>query len=86
VPVADAGFSVTYTLNKFQPVTVPVQVIYIPGVPIQRGLGAGHAEPLIACTAPYGGLYAEPIMPRLRVAEPRAALTIAAAAMTRPVE
>ncbi len=31
VPVADAGFSVTYTLNKFQPVTVPVQVIHIPG-------------------------------------------------------
>ena len=31
VPVADAGFSVTYTLNKFQPVTVPVQVMHIPG-------------------------------------------------------
>jgi len=31
VPVAEAGFSVTYTLNKFQPVTVPVQVIHIPG-------------------------------------------------------
>ena len=26
-----AGFTVTYTLNKFQPVTVPVQVINIPG-------------------------------------------------------
>jgi hypothetical protein len=31
VPVADAGFAVTYTLNKFQPVTVPVQVIRFPG-------------------------------------------------------
>src|SRR6266576_4538779 len=31
VPVADAGFSVTYTLNKFQPATVPVQVIRSPG-------------------------------------------------------
>ncbi len=31
VPVADAGFSVTYALNKFQPVTVPVQVLHIPG-------------------------------------------------------
>ena len=31
VPAADAGFSVTYTLNKFLPVTVPVQVIHIPG-------------------------------------------------------
>jgi hypothetical protein len=31
VPVADAGFSVTYTLNRFQPATVPVQVIHLPG-------------------------------------------------------
>ncbi len=31
VPAPDAGFSVTYTLNKFQPATVAVQVIRIPG-------------------------------------------------------
>src|SRR4030088_1929659 len=31
VPAPDAGFSVTYTLNKFQPATIPVQVIHIPG-------------------------------------------------------
>ena len=31
VPAADGGFTVTYTLNKFQPVTVPVQVINVPG-------------------------------------------------------
>ena len=31
VPVPDAGFSVTYTLNKFLPATVPVKVIRIPG-------------------------------------------------------
>ena len=31
VPAGDAGFTVTYTLNKFQPVTVPVQVINNPG-------------------------------------------------------
>ena len=31
VPAADGGFTVTYTLNKFLPVTVPVQVINIPG-------------------------------------------------------
>jgi hypothetical protein len=31
VPVPDSGFSVTYTLNKFQPATVPVQVVRIPG-------------------------------------------------------
>jgi hypothetical protein len=27
----DAGFSVTYTLNKFQPATVPVQIVHVPG-------------------------------------------------------
>src|SRR3984893_17397228 len=31
VPAPDSGFSVTYTLNKFQPATVPVQVIHTPG-------------------------------------------------------
>ena len=27
----ETGFSVTYTLNKFQPATIPVQVIHTPG-------------------------------------------------------
>ena len=31
VPPPEGGFSVTYTLNKFQPATVPVQVIRTPG-------------------------------------------------------
>jgi hypothetical protein len=31
VPAPDAAFSVTYTLNKFQPATVAVQVMRIPG-------------------------------------------------------
>src|SRR5471032_1944609 len=31
VPAPDSGFSVTYTLNKFQPATIPVQVIRNPG-------------------------------------------------------
>jgi hypothetical protein len=29
--VPDAGFSVTFAMPRFQPVTVPVQVIRIPG-------------------------------------------------------
>jgi hypothetical protein len=113
---------VTYTLNKFQQVTVPVQVIHIPGflhprldhgrsqsgdrrtsaggpaaessaeaieaekAKTTQGDGrsprsialprsgastpAGRAWPLMACTAPGSGLYAERIMHRLRVAEP----------------
>ncbi len=31
VTAPDAGFSVTYTMDKFQPATVPVQVIHDPG-------------------------------------------------------
>jgi hypothetical protein len=31
VPAPDAGFSVTFTMAKFQPATVPVQVIRNPG-------------------------------------------------------
>lgn len=31
VPAGEAGFSVTFTMNKFQPTTVPVQVLYTPG-------------------------------------------------------
>jgi hypothetical protein len=31
IAAPDAGFSVSYTLNKFQPATVPVQVIHNPG-------------------------------------------------------
>jgi hypothetical protein len=31
VAAPDAGFSVTYTLNKYQPATVPVQVVRNPG-------------------------------------------------------
>ena len=31
VPAPDAGFSVTFAMPKFQPVTVPVQVIHNPG-------------------------------------------------------
>jgi hypothetical protein len=31
VPAPDGGFSVTFTLNKFHPATIPVQVVNIPG-------------------------------------------------------
>ena len=31
VPAVNGNFTVTYTLNRFQPVTVPVQVIHLPG-------------------------------------------------------
>jgi hypothetical protein len=31
VPAVDTGFSVTYTMDKFLPATVPVQVTFFPG-------------------------------------------------------
>ena len=31
VAAPETGFSVTYTLNRFQPATIPVQVIHVPG-------------------------------------------------------
>ncbi len=31
VPAVDGGFTVTYTMNKFLPATVPVQIINLPG-------------------------------------------------------
>jgi hypothetical protein len=31
VPAPDGGFSVTFTLNRFQPATIPVQVVTFPG-------------------------------------------------------
>ncbi len=54
VPVADAGFSVTYTLNKFQPVTVPVQVIHIPGDFSTPASTTIDPNPVIAQLQPAG--------------------------------
>jgi hypothetical protein len=31
LPATDAGFSVSYTLDRFQPATIPVQVMHVPG-------------------------------------------------------
>ena len=54
VPVADAGFSVTYTLNKFQPVTVPVQVIRIPGDSSSPPSTTIDPNPVVAELQPAG--------------------------------
>ena len=54
VPVADADFSVTYTLNKFQPVTVPVQVIDIPGDSSTPASTTVEPDPVVAELQPAG--------------------------------
>ena len=54
VPAPDSGFSVTYTLNKFQPVTIPVQVVRIPGDFSAPGSTAIDPNPVVAELQPAG--------------------------------
>src|SRR5260370_17499599 len=44
----DSGFSVAYTLNRFQPATVPVQVIRIPGDYSSPGSTTIDPNPVVA--------------------------------------
>ncbi len=50
----DAGFSVTYTLNKFQPTTVPVQVIRVPGDSTTPASTTFDPNPVVAELQPAG--------------------------------
>jgi hypothetical protein len=54
VPAPDAGFAVTYSLNKFQSATVPVQVIRIPGDFSTPGSTATDPNPVFAELQPAG--------------------------------
>ena len=53
VPAADS-FTVTYTLSKFQPMTVPVQVIRIPGDFSTPASTAVDPNPVVAELQPAG--------------------------------
>jgi hypothetical protein len=50
----DAGFSVTYTLNKFQPATVPVQVVHIPADISTPASTSLDPNPVVAELKPAG--------------------------------
>jgi hypothetical protein len=54
VAAPDSGFSVTYTLNKFQPVTIPVQVVRISGDFSAPGSTAVDPNPVVAELQPAG--------------------------------
>jgi hypothetical protein len=54
VPVPDTGFSVTYSLPRFQPATVPVQVIRIPGDFASPGSTSLDPNPVVAELQPAG--------------------------------
>jgi len=54
IAAADASFSVTYTMNKFQPVTIPVQVTQIPGDFTTNGSTRIDPNPVVAQLQPSG--------------------------------
>ena len=54
IPAGDAGFSVTFTMNKFQPATVPVQVINNPGDFTTPASTTVDPNPVIAELRPAG--------------------------------
>jgi hypothetical protein len=77
VPAPDSGFSVTYTLNRFQPVTVPVQVTRIPGDFSTPASTAVDPNPVVAELRPAGPPKAERKM--LRPKKPKKPKGVAAA-------
>ena len=54
VQTPGAGFSVTYTLNKFQPMTIPVQVIRTPGDLTSPATTTVDPNPVVAELQPAG--------------------------------
>jgi hypothetical protein len=54
VPAPDSGFSVTYTMARFLPATIPVQVIRIPGDFSSPGSTTFDPNPVVAELQPAG--------------------------------
>ena len=54
VPAPDAGFSVTFALPRFEPVTVPVQVIRSPGDSTSPAITTTEPSPVFAELKPVG--------------------------------
>jgi hypothetical protein len=52
VPDTGLSFSVTYTLNQFLPVTVPVKVTYISGDFLSSGTARADPNPVVAALQP----------------------------------
>ena len=70
VPAPDTGFSVTYTLNRFQPVTVPVQVIRVPGDLTSPGSTTMDPNPVFAELQPAGPP-PKPVRKMMKLKKPR---------------
>jgi len=55
VPVPEGGgFTVSYTLNKFQPANVPVQVVHVPGDLTTPATTSIDPNPVVAQLQPIG--------------------------------
>ena len=54
VPAPDSGFSVSYSLNKFQPATVAVQVVHVPGDLTTPATTSMDPNPVVAELQPIG--------------------------------
>ena len=79
VPAADSGFSVTFTKIKFQPVTIPVQVVNIPGdfsTPASTNI---DPNPVVAALRPAGPP-PKAVRKPMRPKKPKAAAAAPAAA------
>jgi hypothetical protein len=78
VPAPDSGFSVTYTLNNFQPATVPVQVIHIPGDFSAPASTTIDPNPVVAELQPAGPP-PRPVRKMLKPRKPKPPKSMAAA-------
>src|SRR3954447_22253930 len=81
VAAPDAGFPVTFALPKFQPVTVPVQVIRNPGGTGEAGFTTIDPNPVVAQLQPAGPPpRAKPMRPKKKKPKPAAPAAAAPAA------
>ncbi len=77
VTVPEGGFSVSYTLNQFQPVTVPVQVSGSPGSFLTPGTTRIDPNPVIAQLQPV--VPPKPVRQSMRPKKPKKPKNTAAA-------
>jgi hypothetical protein len=79
VAAPDAGFSVTYTLNKYQPATIPVQVIRNPSDVSAPASTTFDPNPVVAELQPAGPPPKAALRKPLRPKKPKAPTGTAAA-------
>jgi len=83
VPAPDTGFSVAYTLNKFQPATIQVQLIRNPGDLATPATTVTDPNPVFAELQPAGPP-PKPVRKPMRPKKPKPAAAAAPADATFP--